>query len=56
VLERVGPDGAAGAGPERDKIASDLLARKQGQAWEAWLSGARAGSKIDISSRRPGPQ
>jgi hypothetical protein len=38
---------------ERDKIAADLLARKQGLAWEAWVGAARTNAKIEISSRLP---
>jgi hypothetical protein len=30
-----------------------VLARKQGQAWETWVSAARARAKIEISSRLP---
>ncbi len=50
VLERVPPDtGALGA--ERERIERELLSRKQSQAWEAWLAGARARAKIEVSSR-----
>lgn len=52
VLERVPPD----LGPltaERDKIATELLTRKQSQAWQAWLTAARARAKIDMTSRPP---
>lgn len=52
VLERVPPGLEALAG-ERDKIAADLLARKQGLAWEAWVGAARTNAKIEISSRLP---
>jgi len=51
-VERVPPDMSALAA-ERDKIAAEVLSRKQGQAWEAWLAGARARAKIDVSSRLP---
>jgi peptidyl-prolyl cis-trans isomerase D len=53
VRERVPPAPSA-PGPERDKIADELLARKQSHAWEAWMSSARAKAKIEISSRLPG--
>ena len=52
VLERVPPAMEPLAG-ERDKIAADLLARKQGLAWEAWVGAARTNAKIEISSRLP---
>lgn len=52
VLERV-PPGLEPLAVERDKIAGELLARKQGQAWEAWVGAARARAKIEISSRLP---
>jgi peptidyl-prolyl cis-trans isomerase D len=52
VLERVPPAPDLLAG-ERDKIAAEVLARKQGQAWETWVSAARARAKIEISSRLP---
>jgi peptidyl-prolyl cis-trans isomerase D len=52
VLERVPPGVEALAG-ERDKIAADLLARKQGLAWDAWVGAARTNAKIDISTRLP---
>lgn len=52
VLERVPPD-PGGLVTEREKIAGELLARKQGQAWEAWLTGARSKAKIEISSQLP---
>jgi parvulin-like peptidyl-prolyl isomerase len=52
VLERV-PPGLEPLAGERDKIAAELLARKQGQAWEAWVGAARTGAKIEISSRLP---
>jgi peptidyl-prolyl cis-trans isomerase D len=50
VLERAAPE-TAGLAAERDKLAAELLARKQGQAWEAWVSAARAQAKIEIPSR-----
>lgn len=54
VLERAAPD-MSGFAAEREKITREVLAQKQGQAWESWIVGARAGAKIDMSSRiRPG--
>jgi peptidyl-prolyl cis-trans isomerase D len=50
VLERAAPE-TAGLAAERDKLAAELLARKQGQAWEAWVSAARTRAKIDVPSR-----
>jgi parvulin-like peptidyl-prolyl isomerase len=50
VLERAAPE-TAGLAAERDKLAAELLARKQGQAWEAWVSAARAQAKIEVPSR-----
>jgi peptidyl-prolyl cis-trans isomerase D len=52
VLERV-PPAMDGLALERDKIAAELLARKQGLAWETWVGAARAKAKIEISSRLP---
>ncbi|HSE93078.1 MAG TPA: SurA N-terminal domain-containing protein [Methylomirabilota bacterium] len=52
TLERVPPD-MAGLAAERDKVAAEVLGRKQSQAWEAWLAGARTKAKIDVSSRLP---
>jgi parvulin-like peptidyl-prolyl isomerase len=53
TIERAGPDMKALAG-ERDKIAGELLSRKQGVAWESWLGATRAKAKVEISSRLPG--
>src|SRR5574341_1139921 len=47
VLERVAPDMSALDG-ERDKILREVLAQKQGQAWESWVGAARAGAKIEV--------
>lgn len=51
-LERVPPDMSSLAA-ERDKVAGEVLARKQGQAWEAWVAGARAKATIEVSSQLP---
>jgi peptidyl-prolyl cis-trans isomerase D len=50
VLERVPPDLGALAS-ERDKISTELLGRKQGQAWQAWLADARRNAKIETTTR-----
>lgn len=52
TIERFPPDMSALAG-ERDKLAAELLARKQGLAWESWILATRAKAKIEISSRPP---
>jgi len=54
VLERVPPD-MSGLAAERDKIQKEVLVQKQSLAWESWVSGARANSKIEThlpTSRR----
>ena len=50
VLEHAGAD-MSGFQAEREKFTGEVLAQKQSQAWESWLAGARAGSKVDVSSR-----
>jgi peptidyl-prolyl cis-trans isomerase D len=52
VLERVSPD-MSGLASEREKLSRELLAQKQGQAWEAWISGSRAKAKVEILARFP---
>ncbi len=52
TLERIAPSPGGLAG-ERDKLASEALARKQSQAWESWVGAARQGAKIDVSTRLP---
>jgi peptidyl-prolyl cis-trans isomerase D len=54
VLERVPPD-MGGLAAERDKIQKEVLVQKQSLAWESWINGARANSKIEThlpASRR----
>ncbi len=54
VLERVPPD-IGGLAAERDKIQKEVLVQKQSLAWESWINGARANSKIEThlpASRR----
>jgi peptidyl-prolyl cis-trans isomerase D len=50
VLERVRPDTGALAA-EREKVSSELLTRKQGQAWQAWIAETRSQAKIETTSR-----
>ncbi len=50
VLERAAAD-MSGFQAEREKLTKETLAQKQSQAWESWLSVARAGAKIEIASR-----
>jgi peptidyl-prolyl cis-trans isomerase D len=47
VLERVPPDLGALAG-EREKITKEVLAQKQGQAWESWVNAARANARVEV--------
>jgi peptidyl-prolyl cis-trans isomerase D len=49
VLERRPPDVAALAA-ERERVEKEVLARKQTDAWQAWLRSARAGAKVETSS------
>jgi parvulin-like peptidyl-prolyl isomerase len=54
VLERVPPD-MGGLAAEREKIQKEALVQKQSLAWESWINGARANSKIEThlpASRR----
>src|SRR5881296_84709 len=54
VLERVPPD-TGGLAAERDKIQKEVLVQKQSLAWESWINGARANSKVEThlpASRR----
>jgi peptidyl-prolyl cis-trans isomerase D len=55
VLERVPPDMSALAG-ERERLERELVARKQGQAWEAWLGSARAKAKVEMSAKFQPPR
>jgi peptidyl-prolyl cis-trans isomerase D len=50
VLERAAPD-MSGFAAEREKLAKDVLAQKQSQAWESWVGVARAGAKVEVSDR-----
>jgi peptidyl-prolyl cis-trans isomerase D len=46
VLERAAPN-MAELPAERDRLSKEVLAQKQSQAWEAWVSGARANAKVE---------
>lgn len=54
VLERT-PPAPAEFQQERDKLAQEVLAQKQGQAWTSWIETARAQAKVDISGRPLAP-
>ena len=54
VLERFPPDGKDFA-PDREKIAKEVLGKKQNQAWQNWLTAARSGAKIETSAARIPP-
>jgi peptidyl-prolyl cis-trans isomerase D len=47
VLERVAANMTELA-TERDKLSREVLAQKQSQAWEAWVTQARSGAKIEL--------
>ena len=45
----------SGLAAERDKIQKEVLVQKQSLAWESWINGARANSKVEThlpASRR----
>jgi parvulin-like peptidyl-prolyl isomerase len=46
VLDRAAPS-MTELGAERERLSKDVLAQKQSQAWEAWVSGARANAKVE---------
>jgi peptidyl-prolyl cis-trans isomerase D len=46
VLERAAPS-MAELPAERERLSKDVLAQKQSQAWEAWVSGARTNAKVE---------
>jgi parvulin-like peptidyl-prolyl isomerase len=46
VLERAAPNMSELPG-ERDRLTKEVLAQKQSQAWEAWVSGARTNAKVE---------
>jgi peptidyl-prolyl cis-trans isomerase D len=46
VLERAAPN-MSELVAERERLSTEVLAQKQSQAWEAWVSGARANAKVE---------
>ncbi|MGH7356838.1 MAG: SurA N-terminal domain-containing protein [Candidatus Rokuibacteriota bacterium] len=50
VLERV-PAKPGDFAAERERLSREVLAQKQSQAWEAWLTAARAGAKIERNEK-----
>ena len=54
VLERAAPD-PKDLTADRDKLAKEVLARKQSQAWQDWLGAARASAKIEVTGGRALP-
>lgn len=54
VHERFAPD-TKELGAERDKLAKEVLAKRQGQAWQDWVTAARAGAKIEVTAPRVPP-
>jgi peptidyl-prolyl cis-trans isomerase D len=52
VLERAAPSMSELAG-ERERLSREVLAQKQSQAWEAWVSGARANAKVETFGSAP---
>jgi hypothetical protein len=52
VLERAAPNMAELAS-ERERLSKEVLAQKQSQAWEAWVSGARANAKVETFGSGP---
>src|SRR5439155_1575346 len=47
VLERIAPN-MADLVAERDRLSREVLTQKQSQAWEAWVSHARAAAKVEV--------
>src|SRR5438128_319083 len=47
VLERIAPN-MADLAAERDRLSREVLTQKQSQAWEAWVSHARAAAKVEV--------
>ena len=52
VLERTAPNMSELTG-ERERLAREVLAQKQSQAWEAWISGARGSAKVETFGTAP---
>jgi peptidyl-prolyl cis-trans isomerase D len=49
VHERFAPD-MNELGAEREKLSKEVLAKRQGQAWQDWLAATRATAKIEMSA------
>lgn len=49
VHERFAPD-TKELGAERDKLSKEVLAKRQGQAWQDWVTVTRAGAKIEMTA------
>ncbi|HEV8585277.1 MAG TPA: SurA N-terminal domain-containing protein [Methylomirabilota bacterium] len=47
VLERVAPN-MADLATERERLQREVLTQKQSQAWESWVSQARAAAKVEV--------
>lgn len=54
VHERFAPD-MKDLGAERDKLSKEVLSKRQGQAWQDWVSTARVGAKIEMTAPRVPP-
>ncbi len=54
VIDRV-PADMTDLPKEKDKVVRELLAQKQGAAWESWLTSVRAKSTVQVSSRIGAP-
>ena len=52
VVERAAPNMSELTG-ERERLSKEVLAQKQSQAWEAWVSGARANAKVETFGSGP---
>ena len=55
VLERFPPD-TKDMGADREKLAKEVLGKKQMQAWQDWLNTARANAKIEVTGARLPPR
>lgn len=54
VHERFAPD-MKELGAERAKLGQEVLAKRQGQAWQDWVTATRAGAKIELTAPRLPP-
>ena len=54
VHERFAPN-TKELGAERDKLSKEVLSKRQAQAWQDWVSGARVGAKIEMTTPRVPP-